>query len=45
MDTDNLPLNPIDIVEDVIYEKKWNFSRAADHELVAEIASLKATLV
>tara|TARA_B100000575_G_scaffold207868_1_gene169179 strand:+ start:8251 stop:8724 length:474 start_codon:yes stop_codon:yes gene_type:complete len=32
-------LNPIDIVEDVIYQKKWNFSRAADHELVAEISS------
>ena len=32
-------LNPIDIVEDVIHQKKWNFSRAADHELVAEIAS------
>ena len=27
-------LNPIDIVEDVIYQKKWNFSRAADHELL-----------
>ncbi len=32
-------LNPIDIVEDVIYQKKWNFSRSADHELVAEISS------
>ena len=32
-------LNPIDIVEDVIHQKKWSFSRAADHELVAEIAS------
>tara|TARA_B100000575_G_scaffold278978_1_gene266880 strand:- start:80 stop:568 length:489 start_codon:yes stop_codon:yes gene_type:complete len=39
MSTTNLSLNPIDVVEDVIYEKKWNFSRAADHELVAEIAS------
>jgi len=39
MDTDNLPLNPIDIVEDVIYEKKWNFSRADDYELVADISS------
>ena len=39
MDTENLHLNPIDIVEDVIYQKKWNFSRAADHELVAEIES------
>ena len=39
MDTENTPLNPIDVVEDVIYHKKWNFSRAADHELVAEIAS------
>ena len=32
-------LNPIDIVEDVIHQKKWNFSRADDHELVAEISS------
>ena len=32
-------LNPIDIVEDVIHQKKWNFSRAADHELVAEISA------
>ena len=39
MDTENHLLNPIDIVEDVIYQKKWNFSRAADHELVAEISS------
>ena len=39
MDTENFPLNPIDVVEDVIYQKKWNFSRAADHELVAEIES------
>ena len=34
-----MELNPIDIVEDVIHQKKWNFSRAADHELVAEISS------
>ena len=39
MTTENLFLNPIDIVEDVIHQKKWNFSRAADHELVAEISS------
>ena len=39
MDFDNLDLNPIDIVEDVIYSKKWNFSRAADNELVAELTS------
>ena len=31
--------NPIDIIEDVIHSKKWSFSRSADHELVAEIAS------
>ncbi len=36
---ENLSLNPIDIVEDVIHQKQWNFSRADDHELVAEIAS------
>ena len=29
--------NPIDIIEEVIYSKKWAFSRAANHELVAEI--------
>ncbi len=39
METENFTLNPIDIVEDVVYQKKWNFSRAADHELVAELAS------
>ncbi len=39
MYSENLQLNPIDVVEEVIYEKKWNFSRAADHELVAEIES------
>ena len=32
-------LNPIDIIEDVIHQKKWSFSRSADHELVAEISS------
>ena len=31
--------NPIDVVEEVIHTKKWSFSRAADHELVAEISS------
>ena len=36
---DNLNLNPIDVVEEVIYSKKWTFSRADDYELVAEIAS------
>ena len=40
MEIENLQLNPIDVVEDVIYQKKWNFSRAADHELVAEISSI-----
>jgi len=39
MEIENINLNPIDIVEEVIYQKKWNFSRAADHELVAEISS------
>jgi len=39
MEIENIQVNPIDIVEDVIYQKKWNFSRADDHELVAEIAS------
>tara|TARA_Y100001970_G_C13855074_1_gene661257 strand:+ start:135 stop:623 length:489 start_codon:yes stop_codon:yes gene_type:complete len=39
MEIENIPINPIDIVEDVIYQKKWNFSRADDHELVAEISS------
>lgn len=39
MEPDNYTLNPIDIVEDVIYSKKWTFSRADDCELVAEIAS------
>jgi len=39
MDIESFPINPIDVVEDVIYQKKWNFSRAADHELVAELAS------
>ena len=36
---DNFSLNPIDVVEEVIYSKKWTFSRAYDYELVAEIAS------
>ena len=36
---DNFTLNPIDVVEEVIYSKKWSFSRADDYELVAEIAS------
>ena len=39
MESNNIPLNPIDIVEDVIYSKKWTFSRSDDYELVAEIAS------
>ena len=39
MDIENIPLNPIDIVENVIHSKKWTFSRADDHELVAELAS------
>ena len=36
---DNFYLNPIDVVEEVIYSKKWTFSRADDYELVAEITS------
>ena len=36
---DNFSLNPIDVVEEVIYSKKWTFSRADEYELVAEIAS------
>jgi len=39
MQMDKFIQNPIDIVEEIIHSKKWNFSRAADHELVAEIAS------
>tara|TARA_Y100001970_G_C14234567_1_gene860946 strand:+ start:904 stop:1392 length:489 start_codon:yes stop_codon:yes gene_type:complete len=39
MDLENLILNPIDIVEEVIYEKKWSFSRADEYELVADMAS------
>ena len=39
MNIENIPLNPIDIVEDVIHSKKWTFSRSDDCELVAEIAS------
>ena len=39
MDIENIPLNPIDIVEEVIYEKNWSFSRADEYELVADISS------
>ena len=39
MDIDNFFQNPIDVVENVIHSRKWNFSRSADHELVAELAS------
>ena len=39
MDQENFIINPIDIVEEVIHSKKWTFSRADDHELVAEISS------
>ena len=39
METENFTFNPIDVVEDVVYQKKWSFSRSADHELVAELAS------
>ena len=39
MEPENFSLNPIDVVEDVIHSKKWTFSRADDHELVAEISS------
>jgi len=39
MEIDNTTLNPIDIVEDVIYGKKWSFSRADEYELVADISS------
>tara|TARA_Y100001970_G_scaffold154418_1_gene189180 strand:+ start:10253 stop:10741 length:489 start_codon:yes stop_codon:yes gene_type:complete len=39
MDIDKTQVNPIDVVEDVIYEKKWSFSRSEDNELVAEISS------
>lgn len=40
MDIDSLKSpNPIDLVEDIIYSKKWSFSRAADDELVADISS------
>ena len=37
MNINYLNQNPIDIIEEVIYSKKWAFSRAANHELVAEI--------
>jgi len=39
MEIESSYLNPIDVVEDVIHSKKWTFSRADDHELVAEISS------
>ena len=39
MELKNFYTNPIDVVEDVIHSKKWTFSRADDHELVAEISS------
>ena len=39
MDIENLPLDPIDVVEEVIYQKKWSFSRADEYELVADISS------
>ena len=39
MNIDNFSQNPIDIVEEVIYSKRWSFSRSADHELVAEIST------
>ena len=39
MSINSLYHNPIDIVENVIHSKKWTFSRADEHELVAEIAS------
>ena len=39
MNINNFNQNPIDIIEDVIHSKKWAFSRAANHELVAEIAT------
>ena len=39
MSLENFDQNPIDVVEDVIYSKKWSFSRSDDYELVAEIAS------
>ena len=39
MSLENFDQNPIDVVEEVIYSKKWTFSRADDYELVAEIAS------
>ena len=39
MEIKNILQNPIDIVEDIIHTKNWSFSRAADHELVADISS------
>ena len=37
MSIDIFSQNPIDIVEDVIHNKNWNFSRSDAHELVADI--------
>ena len=39
MDIDNLIINPIDVVEEIIHQKNWSFSRSDDYELVADIAS------
>ena len=40
MDLDSLnSTNPIDFIEDIIYSKKWPFSRATEDELVADISS------
>ena len=39
MDTENLLLNPIDIIEDVIHQKNGILVEQIDHELVAEISS------
>ena len=39
MNINNFNQNPIDIIEEVIHSKKWAFSRAASHELVAEIGT------
>ena len=41
MDIENIALNPIDIVEEVIYEKNWSFSRADDYELVAGSSNIQ----
>ena len=37
MSSDHFYNNPIDVVEDVIHSKKWSFSRADEHEIVADI--------